>query len=167
MNEPDAADAIEIRPGRMEELFDLRHRVLRPHLPREAAVYDVDALPETRHFIALAHRSAGAGAGADGGNGRAVVGTVTIFPRPLDERETNAWQLRGMAVADDFRRAGVGRKLLAAVDRHLRSLDPVPLLWCHARITAIGFYERCGWQVISDVYDVPTVGPHRKMIHRP
>ena len=148
-----ADDTVEVRPARVEDIFELRHAILRPHLPRETAVYDVDSWPETRHFAAW-------------DDGR-VVGTVTIFPMALDERETNAWQLRGMAVADAARGLGVGRKLLAAVDEHLRRLaPPTPLLWCNARVTAIGFYQRCGWEVISDVYDVPTVGPHVKMIKR-
>jgi GNAT superfamily N-acetyltransferase len=142
---------VTIRTGNAAELIDLRHVVLRTHLPREAAEYDVDAWPATRHWVAT--------------KGGRIVGCVTIFPMPLDERQSDTWQLRGMAVAEDVRGVGVGAKLLDAVDAHLRSLSPRPsLVWCHARVTAIGFYQSCGWAVVSDVYDVPTVGPHQKMI---
>jgi GNAT superfamily N-acetyltransferase len=143
-------EKIEVRAARVEELIELRHAVLRPGRPRAAAVYDEDELPSTRHFIALA------------GAGERVVGCVTIFPQPWEGRP--AWQLRGMGVADDFQGAGVGRKLLEAVDQFMRGLaPPIPMMWCNARVTAIGFYQRCGWAVASDVFDVPTVGPHVKM----
>jgi predicted GNAT family N-acyltransferase len=147
-----SANDITVRPGGADEVIDLRHKILRGHLPRSAAEYDVDAWPATCHWVATAP------------DGR-VVGCVTIFPAPLDQQTPDAWQLRGMAVADDVRNLRVGAKLLAAVDGFLLARSPPPaLVWCNARVTAIGFYQRCGWRVVSDVYDVPGVGPHRKMI---
>ena len=35
--------------------------------------------------------------------------------------------------------------------------------WCNARTTAIGFYEQAGWSTATDVFDIPTAGPHVKM----
>jgi GNAT superfamily N-acetyltransferase len=141
---------VKVRAAGPEEVVDLRSAVLRPGFPREAAIYDVDALPATRHFVATAD------------DGR-VVGCVTVFPSPWHGRG-DAWQLRGMGVAADLQGAGVGRKLLAAVDDFLRTLGPrPPVIWCNARVTAIGFYERCGWVVASDVFELPPIGPHVKM----
>ena len=66
-----------------------------------------------------------------------------------------------MATRADFVRRGVGAALLIfAVD----ALRPAPLLWCNARIGAVPFYRRLGWRVVSDVFDVPTVGPHVRMV---
>ena len=33
-------------------------------------------------------------------------------------------------------------------------------LWCNARLPAVGFYRRGGFEVVSDEFDVPGIGPH-------
>jgi GNAT superfamily N-acetyltransferase len=72
-----------------------------------------------------------------------------------------------MAIDEAFRGAGVGRMLLARVDEHVRTLPPPrPLMWCNARVTAIGFYQRCGWTVVSEIFDSPPAGPHVRMTRR-
>jgi predicted GNAT family N-acyltransferase len=142
-------DAIQIRTATADEVIALRQAVLRPGLPRAASVYDVDARPTTRHLVAI-----------DGDT--RVVGCATIFPEPFAGR-TDAWRLRGMAVAPELRGAGIGRKILAAIDRMMRGRPPVPLLWCNARVSAIGFYQRCGWTIVSGEFDVPGIGPHVNM----
>jgi predicted GNAT family N-acyltransferase len=142
-------DPIQVRPATADEVIELRQAVLRPGLPREASVYDVDALPTTRHLVAI------------DGDAR-VVGCATIFPEPFDGR-ADAWRLRGMAIEPELRGAGVGRKILAALDEMMRARTPVPLLWCNARVTAIGFYQRCGWTIVSEEFDVPGIGPHVNM----
>jgi hypothetical protein len=38
------------------------------------------------------------------------------------------------------------------------------LLWCNARTGALSFYEQFGWSISSDEFDIPTVGPHRRML---
>lgn len=146
-----ATSSIEVRAATADEVIELRHAVLRPGFPREAAIFPLDRDPATHHFVAI----------ADGGR---IVGCVTISrPRPIGD-DVDAIQLRAMAVAEDFRSAGIGRKLLARVDEHVRLLPPPrPLLWCNARVGAIRFYERCGWTVVSDVFDSPPAGPHVKM----
>ncbi|MCC6795141.1 MAG: GNAT family N-acetyltransferase [Candidatus Hydrogenedentes bacterium] len=77
-----------------------------------------------------------------------------------------AYQLRGMATREDVRGEGIGVALLAATERFILADTPVRQLWCSARVSAVGFYQRIGWSVVSDVYDVPNVGPHRKMCRR-
>ena len=141
---------IYVRPGRGDEVIALRQAVLRPGLPREASIYNVDALPTTRHLVAVVD-----------GDAR-IVGCATIFPEPFEGR-ADASRLRGMAVAPEVRGAGVGRKILLAIDEMMRAHTPVPLLWCNARVTAIGFYQRCGWTVVSGEFDVPGIGLHVNM----
>lgn len=34
------------------------------------------------------------------------------------------------------------------------------LLWCNARVVAIPFYIADGWKIVSDVFEIQTVGPH-------
>ena len=145
-NEP-----IEIRAAGADEVIDLRLAVLRPGFPREAAIFPLDREPTTHHFVAVTPANR-------------IVGCVTISCRAFDSHDGDAIQLRAMAVAEEFRGAGIGRMLLARVDEHLRALPPPrPILWCNARVGAIGFYERCGWRVVSDVFDSPPAGPHVRM----
>jgi GNAT superfamily N-acetyltransferase len=68
-----------------------------------------------------------------------------------------------MATRADHVREGIGTRVLAAALAEARSVGGPRLFWCNARIGAVPFYETQGWRVISDVFDVPTVGPHRKM----
>jgi GNAT superfamily N-acetyltransferase len=38
------------------------------------------------------------------------------------------------------------------------------LFWCNARLAAVPFYERNGWRIASEAFDIPVIGPHHKMI---
>ena len=138
-----------VRPISADELIDLRHRVLRAALPRESAIFDGDLEPTTAHV------------GAFDDEGR-LVGCVTLVRRPTPEGAA-AWQLRGMAVDAEHRQSGVGAALLRALDAHVAGSDGPRQLWCNARVPAVGFYERHGWRVASETFEIPTAGPHRVM----
>jgi predicted GNAT family N-acyltransferase len=96
---------------------------------------------------------------------RRVVGVVRFFPAPCPYRPEAEvpWQLRGMATDPAVRGAGVGRLLvedgLARVAAHGGDL-----VWCDARVTASGFYERLGFTVVTGEYDKPGIGPHVGMV---
>ncbi|MGY2127689.1 GNAT family N-acetyltransferase [Blastococcus sp. SYSU DS0617] len=95
-----------------------------------------------------------------------VVGVVRFVPAACPYRpgaRTTAWQLRGMATDPSVRGAGVGRALveqgLARVAAH-----GADLVWCDARTTAVGFYVRLGFTVVTDEQDKPGIGPHVGMV---
>lgn len=90
-----------------------------------------------------------------------LVGCATILMSEWEGKP--AWQLRGMAVDEKVRESGIGRKLVEAAEKFAVASD-VPRLWCNARVPAVGFYERMGWRVVSAVFEVPTAGPHVKMV---
>jgi GNAT superfamily N-acetyltransferase len=135
----------------VDAIVDLRWRVLRVGRPRESALLPGDDAPGTRHFACV----------RDG----VVVGCTTVMPQPRGPVAGDpggpdpAWRLRGMAVDTALQRAGVGRALV----RHVRAAVGAPL-WCDARLAAVPFYAAQGWRVVSDVYDVPLVGPHHRMV---
>lgn len=142
--------SLTVRAVPVDELLDLRHRVLRPGRPRETASLPGDDLPTTRHFAAL--------------DGDRVVGCATFLASALEGEP--AWQLRGMATDPGSRGRGVGRTLLAdAAGALARDRGPT-LFWCNARTSARGFYERLGWTVISGECPIEGVGPHVKMSWR-
>lgn len=134
-----------VRRARLDEILALRHAELRPGLPLETARFDGDDEPETLHVAA-----------EDDG---AIVGCASFMRRPYDGRPAS--QLRGMATRADRRGEGIGAAVLRFGVAALGG--DTALLWCNARIAAVPFYERQGWTVVSDVFDIPTVGPHHVM----
>jgi GNAT superfamily N-acetyltransferase len=139
-----------IRRAAATEVIDLRHAVLRAGLPRETAIFPGDDDPAARHFVAEV--------------GGRIVATLTMH---LNQWNTEpAWQLRGMAVEPDLQGSGVGGQLLLAAERSAIEDSPTLQLWCNARVPAVRFYEQHGWTVASERFDVPTAGPHVKMIKR-
>jgi predicted GNAT family N-acyltransferase len=133
-----------------ETTYALRAAVLRPDGGEITWAGDED--PATFH---LAARTS---------DGR-VVGVVRFSPAPCPWRADAAapWQLRGMATDPAVRGAGAGRALL--VDGLTRvAARGGDLVWCNARVTAAGFYERRGFAVVTEPFDKPGIGPHVGMV---
>jgi GNAT superfamily N-acetyltransferase len=144
---------ILIRRAALDEIVDLRHAILRAGLPREAAIFDGDDAATSRHY-----------AGIDRVTGL-VVACATLHLNAWQGEP--AWQLRGMATNPAVRGTGIGRALLEVLEQELRGDRAAPpQLWCNARTPAIGFYQRMGWTVASDVFEIPTAGPHVRMAKR-
>ena len=128
-----------------EVTYALRGAVLRPGGGEIAWAGDED--PRTFHLAARSH---------DG----TVVGVVRFSPAPCPWRDAGApWQLRGMATDATVRGSGAGRALVddGMVRIAARGGD---LVWCDARVTAAGFYERMGFTVVTEPFEKPGIGPH-------
>ncbi len=120
-----------------DRILELRRRVLNPS-GRGTAAFPGDSAPTTRHWAAL----------VDG----QVVGCVTVM-------QLRGQALRGMAVAPELRRQGIGRKLMDAVDAEVNE-D----MWCNARSGALHFYEAMGWRAVGPVFELGENGPHQRMV---
>lgn len=140
--------APEHRRVAVEEILSLRHRILRAGLPFETARFEGDLDASTRHYAAF----------EDG----TPVNCLTLVASTWNGRP--AWQLRGMATETAWQRRGIGREALEAALADAGRDEPDRIAWCNARTSAIGFYERLGWRVASEPFDVPTAGPHVKMV---
>jgi predicted GNAT family N-acyltransferase len=94
-----------------------------------------------------------------------VVGVVRLSPAPCPWRPgaRAPWQLRGMATDPAVRGSGAGRVLLQECLTRVAERGG-DLLWCDARVTAAGFYERMGFTVVAGPYDKPGIGPHLGML---
>lgn len=139
---------ITCRRVAVEEILPLRHRILRAGLPPETARFEGDRDATTRHYAAVA--------------GDEPVCCLSLMQSDWEGRP--AWQLRGMATDTHMQGRGVGRRLLEMAVAETGRDDPDRIFWCNARTSAIGFYEKHGWQVRSEPFDVPTAGPHVKMV---
>jgi len=140
---------LELRRVSLNEILALRHDVLRPGLPRDTARFEGDDEAGTRHFGAFLR-----------GTGE-LAACVSCMRRPRHGQD--AWQVRGMATRGDVVRRGIGRALLEHALAALRDEPGPRLVWCNARVSALGFWERQGWSVVSAVFDIRGVGPHRTM----
>ena len=83
---------------------------------------------------------------------RGPVAVATFIPAPTPYRpEATTFQLRGMAVDPDRRGEGLGRVVLEAAADRMRTAGATAV-WANARDTALGFYQRLGWQVVGEGY---------------
>jgi hypothetical protein len=147
-----AAGRVVVRRATLAEIIALRHAELRPGLARDTACFDGDEDPETRHFAAFLSGDP------------APAGCASFMARPWCDEP--AYQLRGMATRAALVRQGIGSALLASVESAVRADTAVRILWCHARLAALPFYRHVAWEVVSDVFDIPSVGPHHTMVRR-
>lgn len=132
----------------VDDLLDLRRRVLRPDHPPSAARFDGD--DRARHFCLT--------------DGQSVLAVASVMTAPAPEPLPQAplLQLRGMAVEPDLQGRGLGGQLLEG----LQDLVAAPL-WCNARQRAIPFYEAHRWVRHGDLFEIPSVGPHLRMSWAP
>lgn len=138
-------DVVAIRPVPAAEIRPLRLEVLRPGRPPEDAVYPGDDDETSLHVGAFA--------------GETIVGIASLYREERPGGPSPAWRLRGMATAPAWRGRGLGRALLDAAVEHVRGAGGGEL-WCNARTPAAGFYERHGFEVVSEPFDIPRIGPH-------
>ena len=71
-------------------------------------------------------------------------------------------RLRKLAIAPDYRTAGIGSKLVLFGAQAMKR-DGLNELWCDARQSACGFYEKLGFVVSDDVFyksDIAYVKAH-------
>ena len=147
-----AIGEIQVRRAAPSEVIDVRHAVLRAGRPRSTAFFSGDDHAHTRHWIAKA--------------GDDIIGVVSTmaadFPSPNElppDQPIPRRQLRGMATLPTWRGKGIGRSLLSALEQE--TAEPI---WCNARESAVGFYERNGWQVVGEPFEIDPIGTHFKMV---
>ena len=120
---------ITIKLVGVDEILPLRHKVLWP-----SKAIDFCKLPEDASGLHY-------GLFLDG----KLVSCISAF---IDERAQEA-QFRKFAADQEHQGKGFGTLLLQALMRELKS-SGISLLWCNARISATGFYERLGFATDGD-----------------
>lgn len=133
-----------------QETIDLRSRILRPGQKLELCHYPEDNLISSFHLgIKLGDR---------------IVCNGTFLQQGhkhfLDAR--HPYRLRGMATDFDFQKKGLGAQLIARALVELKQKN-CDLLWFNARTSAEGFYKKLGFTAVEEIFDIPTIGPHKVM----
>lgn len=135
-------------------IIQLRYEVLRKPLglSLEQSRFNGDELRTTVHIVGYTD------------NKTAACLTILLSDAKLSE-EPPPGQLRGMAVADEYRGLGLGARLLDAAHEWAR--QKAVSLWCNARSQAVGFYSKHGWEVTGPEFEVAAVGSHFPMAWNP
>ncbi len=142
----------EIRLVPSKETWSLRQKILRPNLTAENCQFAFDSDPSCLH---LAYKL------------QSQIVTVASFyieSHPLLHAGT-PYRLRGMATDTNYQGQGYGEKVILKAFEILET-KKCDLLWCHARVRAIPFYSKLGFQVIGEVFEIEGIGPHKVMYKR-
>lgn len=67
-----------------------------------------------------------------------------------------------MATSPKVRGENFGKQVIDFALEELKNRK-VDLLWCDARKVALGFYEKMGFHIFGDFYEIPIIGPHKLM----
>jgi predicted GNAT family N-acyltransferase len=93
-------------------------------------------------------------------NQEKLVCIATFHPQNHEKYPGKGYQLRGMATLEAYRGKWMGNQLVNFSIVYLRG-QKANYVWCNARKTALKFYIDLGFEVISDEFEVPVIGPHR------
>ncbi|MFQ3344413.1 MAG: GNAT family N-acetyltransferase [Candidatus Poseidoniales archaeon] len=131
------------------EHLDLRYKVLRVGLPKGSEYYPgVDDDEQTRYLCVYIDKK--------------IVGCVTL---QLDIKNGCEYRIRGMAVESEFRNMGIGSDIVKNLQNEVSKENAG--IWCNARIKAVPMYERCGFKIVSDIFEIEGIGFHYDMEWRP
>ena len=136
----------EIKEISAFESIIVRHPVLRFGKPIESCRFEGDDLPTTSHFGLFYENE--------------ISAVVSVFEAKNNLfLEVNQFQIRGMAVLEQHQKKGFGEALLKYCENQIRN-KMGEIIWFNARETAIGFYEKSGYQKSSDGFEIANIGIH-------
>ena len=131
------------------DAYPVRHEVLRKGKPIETCQFKGDDDENTIHFGLYQNER--------------LIGIISIFKEKNDLfSETNQFQIRGMAVLEEFQGKGFGAELVREAENHCISLN-TDLIWFNARENAVPFYKKLNYIIIGDSFLIPDVGIHFAM----
>ena len=137
---------IEIKKITVFDTIIVRNPILRPGKPIETCHFEGDDLLTTAHFGLYVENQLAA-----------VISAFKVQNKLFSEE--NQYQIRGMAVLEEFQKKGFGEELLKHCENEIK-LKKGTLIWFNARETAVGFYKKSGYEVLGDQFEIPDVGPH-------
>jgi GNAT superfamily N-acetyltransferase len=95
-----------------------------------------------------------------------LVGIISLFKKsnPIF-KEQNQYQIRGMAVLQNQQKKDFGKVLILHSEAYCKNQN-VELIWFNARVEAVGFYEKMGYQKTGNLFEIPDVGVHILMFKK-
>lgn len=137
---------MEIKKISSVETYPVRHEVLRKGKPIETCIFKGDDDEQTIHLGLFLDDQ--------------LVGIISVFKEQNNLfSETNQFQIRGMAVLEEFQGKGLGAKLVKEAEKNCINLN-ANVIWFNAREKAVPFYEKLDYKIIGDSFLIPEVGIH-------
>ncbi len=133
-----------------KETYPLRLEVLWPHKNSlNECGLEIDDLQSTFHVGAYKNEE--------------LVSIGTFLLQNNEKfKELKQYRLRAMATSPTVRGENFGKKVIDFALEELKNRK-VELLWCDAREVALGFYEKMGFTLVGDFYEIPIIGKHKLM----
>ncbi|MEL0457473.1 GNAT family N-acetyltransferase [Flavobacteriaceae bacterium SZ-1-7] len=73
--------------------------------------------------------------------------------------ESSQYQLRGMAVLNEFQGKGLGHHILNFGEQIIKKKN-TKIVWCNAREVAVNFYRKNGYRITGEPFIIETIGLH-------
>lgn len=128
------------------ETFSVRHQVLRQGKPIESCLFVGDNLSTTKHFGLFIDEN--------------LTAVVSVFQNNSSIFNTqNQFQIRGMAVLNQFQKKGYGVELVLCCEEYIKTQNG-RLIWFNARENAVPFYKKLGYEVVGNQFNIENVGIH-------
>ncbi|MEN3322987.1 GNAT family N-acetyltransferase [Mariniflexile soesokkakense] len=128
------------------ETYIVRHPVLRTGKPIETCTFDGDDLNTTFHLGIYIEDK--------------LVGVCSFFKSKHQLlTEEFQYQLRGMAVLDEYQGFGLGKFILTHGENLLKQKN-TQVIWCNARENAVEFYKKTSYKIIGNPFNIEDIGLH-------
>ncbi len=136
------------------DTYAIRHKVLGPHLTMDKIKFPNDDDEDLSFHL---------GAFQDG---KLVSVASFYYEKSPEFSDLHQYQLRGMATLPEFEKKGFSSELLKVAFPIIKQ-NFCSLVWCNARKSAVGFYEKVGFQKLNEnEFEIPEIGPHMLMFKK-
>src|SRR5690554_4163983 len=140
---------IQIKKCTPDETIALRHKVLRSNMPKKESTFEGDYDEDTLHLGAFDKEK--------------LIGVITFHRKRSNIFKAHpVYRLTGLAVLEEYRQKGIGKKLVKKGVDKLTKDDSI-FIWCFARDFAINFYKKMGFSLKVQQIIIPNLGSHRIM----
>lgn len=138
---------IEIKRIKAKETYGIRLNVLRKNIDLPYT-FTGDLEKETFHLGLFLDQQ--------------LIGVVSFMKSAYKDLTGKQYQLRGMAILPEFQGKGYGKKLILSGIEILKTKG-IDIVWCNARVAALNFYQKNGFQTLGKEFDIPKIGGHYVM----
>jgi len=140
---------VQVKKITTKETISLRHQVLRQGKSIETCHFEGDDSTSTFHLGLFYYGD--------------LIGIASYMNNNNNNFEDeNQFQLRGMAITQQFQGKKLGNVILKKGIQLLKQQN-VTLLWCNSRENATNFYSNFGFTKSGKPFDIPHIGTHYVM----
>jgi len=133
-----------------ELTLGLRSKILRNGAPLVDCIFPTDQVEGAFHLAFYVDNNE-------------IATIASFFPKNYKDKKELGYQLRGMATDTPYLGKGFGKQLVEFAVEYITKTKAT-YIWCNARTAAVKFYEKLGFEIISEEFEIAGVGPHYEMI---